>query len=263
MRRGRGAASLAVRFAYGLRLPVPIACGAAPVKLPLYVIASGISCWIWSWLFVYVGWKAGGAALAMLGFTTRWEVRIGFLLIVLLGLYSGRFAVRTGLPRQRFSWAELGSALRESAWEVPLPFLVVGGIYGADIDELFVKSIYVEQGTTLKRFAARAKGRGNRIVNNTKTNAYDGGRGAGLYLPSAGGGTIAGRRTVSFRFAQVPLLDGTYALTFGVHTRGGLNYDQWEARRHFEVAAPGRDVGLVRLPVDVVVNREEEARPGG
>ena len=34
---------------------------------------------------------------------------------------------------------------------------------GADIHELFVKSIYVEQGTTLKRFAARAKGRGNRI----------------------------------------------------------------------------------------------------
>jgi large subunit ribosomal protein L22 len=34
---------------------------------------------------------------------------------------------------------------------------------GADIDELRVKSIYVEQGTTLKRFAARAKGRGNRI----------------------------------------------------------------------------------------------------
>src|SRR6187431_2715528 len=34
---------------------------------------------------------------------------------------------------------------------------------GADIDELKVKSIYVEQGTTLKRFTARAKGRGNRI----------------------------------------------------------------------------------------------------
>ena len=34
---------------------------------------------------------------------------------------------------------------------------------GSYIDELFVKSIYVEQGTTLKRFAARAKGRGNRI----------------------------------------------------------------------------------------------------
>ena len=34
---------------------------------------------------------------------------------------------------------------------------------GADIDELFVISIYVEQGATLKRFTARAKGRGNRI----------------------------------------------------------------------------------------------------
>ena len=34
---------------------------------------------------------------------------------------------------------------------------------GADIDELKVKSIYVEQGATLKRFSARAKGRGNVI----------------------------------------------------------------------------------------------------
>ena len=34
---------------------------------------------------------------------------------------------------------------------------------GADIDELKVKQIHVEQGATLKRFAARAKGRGNRI----------------------------------------------------------------------------------------------------
>lgn len=34
---------------------------------------------------------------------------------------------------------------------------------GADIDALKVKTIFVEQGTTLKRFSARAKGRGNRI----------------------------------------------------------------------------------------------------
>jgi large subunit ribosomal protein L22 len=34
---------------------------------------------------------------------------------------------------------------------------------GADVDELKVKSIFVEQGATLKRFSARAKGRGNRI----------------------------------------------------------------------------------------------------
>ena len=34
---------------------------------------------------------------------------------------------------------------------------------GADIDELKITSIFIEQGSTLKRFSARAKGRGNRI----------------------------------------------------------------------------------------------------
>ena len=50
---------------------------------------------------------------------------------------------------------------------------------------------------------------------------------------------------------KVPLLDGTYAVTIGVHTRGGLVYDSWEQLRRFEVAAPGRDIGLVRLPVQI------------
>ncbi len=34
---------------------------------------------------------------------------------------------------------------------------------GADVDELKVAAICVDEGTTLKRFTARAKGRGNRI----------------------------------------------------------------------------------------------------
>jgi large subunit ribosomal protein L22 len=34
---------------------------------------------------------------------------------------------------------------------------------GADIDTLRVTRVYVEKGMVLKRFAARAKGRGNRI----------------------------------------------------------------------------------------------------
>lgn len=38
---------------------------------------------------------------------------------------------------------------------------------GADIDELKVKSIFVDQATSLKRFTARAKGRGNRIEKQT------------------------------------------------------------------------------------------------
>ena len=38
---------------------------------------------------------------------------------------------------------------------------------GADIDELKVQTIYVEKGPVLKRFHARAKGRGNRIIKPT------------------------------------------------------------------------------------------------
>ncbi|HEY5636120.1 MAG TPA: 50S ribosomal protein L22 [Burkholderiales bacterium] len=38
---------------------------------------------------------------------------------------------------------------------------------GADIDALKVKRIHVERGAFLKRFQARAKGRGNRIVKQT------------------------------------------------------------------------------------------------
>jgi large subunit ribosomal protein L22 len=38
---------------------------------------------------------------------------------------------------------------------------------GADIDSLKVKTIYVERGMFLRRFRARAKGRGNRVLKHT------------------------------------------------------------------------------------------------
>lgn len=38
---------------------------------------------------------------------------------------------------------------------------------GADIDELKISKIFIDQGPTLKRMHARAKGRGNRILKRT------------------------------------------------------------------------------------------------
>jgi large subunit ribosomal protein L22 len=38
---------------------------------------------------------------------------------------------------------------------------------GADIDELKISRIFIDQGPTLKRMRARAKGRGNRILKRT------------------------------------------------------------------------------------------------
>lgn len=39
--------------------------------------------------------------------------------------------------------------------------------FGADIDNLVVKSVMVDEGPTLKRMRARAKGRGDRILKRT------------------------------------------------------------------------------------------------
>lgn len=38
---------------------------------------------------------------------------------------------------------------------------------GAEADNLYIKEIYVDEGPTLKRFAARAKGSGTRILKRT------------------------------------------------------------------------------------------------
>ncbi|MDQ5921892.1 MAG: large subunit ribosomal protein [Pseudomonadota bacterium] len=38
---------------------------------------------------------------------------------------------------------------------------------GLDMDDLFVREIYVDKGPSLKRFTARAKGRGNKIEKQT------------------------------------------------------------------------------------------------
>jgi membrane protein DedA with SNARE-associated domain len=83
VRRHPWRSSLAIRFAYGLRLPLPIACGAARLPISLYVIASGISCWVWAIAFGYLGFAAGGAALRVLAFVTRLDVRLGLLAAIL------------------------------------------------------------------------------------------------------------------------------------------------------------------------------------
>ena len=79
--------------------------------------------------------------------------------------------------------------------------------------------------------------------------------GTNSHLKGATVGPVNGKAKVRFRLRDVPLLDGTYALTVGAHTLGGLVYDHWEQKRRFEVAAGGRDEGLVALPIDVEVER--------
>jgi tripartite ATP-independent transporter DctM subunit len=53
----------------------------------------------------------------------------GILMIVMLSGYS--MWVNRGNTRmiKAFSWRELATAIREAMWEIPLPFIVLGGIY--------------------------------------------------------------------------------------------------------------------------------------
>jgi C4-dicarboxylate transporter DctM subunit len=57
----------------------------------------------------------------------------GVLLIVLLGLYGARRGLGAGVRLQAFHAPAAGRALREAAWEIPLPVVVLGGIYSGVI----------------------------------------------------------------------------------------------------------------------------------
>ena len=53
----------------------------------------------------------------------------GLLTLAALGGYGAWYAYRHDVPRQSFSWRELRAALWVARYELPLPVLVIGGIY--------------------------------------------------------------------------------------------------------------------------------------
>jgi tripartite ATP-independent transporter DctM subunit len=54
----------------------------------------------------------------------------GLLLMVLLAGYAIRQGSKSHVAKIPFSWVNVRSAVRAAIWEIPLPFLVIGGIYG-------------------------------------------------------------------------------------------------------------------------------------
>ena len=82
VRRSPWRSTFAVRFAFGIRIVLPIACGAARMRLPVYLIGTALASIIWSTLFALVGWLFGETALLILGHIRRYEDVIAGLLIV-------------------------------------------------------------------------------------------------------------------------------------------------------------------------------------
>ncbi len=53
----------------------------------------------------------------------------GIMIIVILSLYGISYALKRNIPRQQFSLKEVRLAIWEAKWELPLPFIILGGIY--------------------------------------------------------------------------------------------------------------------------------------
>jgi C4-dicarboxylate transporter, DctM subunit len=54
----------------------------------------------------------------------------GIILILFLCVYSWRVSAKSHVPKIPFVWKNVWTALRAEIWEIPLPFVVIGGIYG-------------------------------------------------------------------------------------------------------------------------------------
>jgi membrane protein DedA with SNARE-associated domain len=82
VRRHPWRAALAVRYAWGLRLPIPIACGIGRVPLYIFSIGTAISCITWSLIFSLLGWWLGDATETLIGHVKQWEPYIGAVLVI-------------------------------------------------------------------------------------------------------------------------------------------------------------------------------------
>jgi membrane protein DedA with SNARE-associated domain len=82
VRRHPRGAPLAVRFAYGLRFSLPIACGAARLPAGPFVLWVGASALLWSGLFTAVGWTTGELALRLFRDVEHYELPVIALVLM-------------------------------------------------------------------------------------------------------------------------------------------------------------------------------------
>jgi tripartite ATP-independent transporter DctM subunit len=85
----------------------------------------------------------------------------GILLVLMLSVYGIRSGKRQGIRLERPSRSKIGSAVRGAAWEIPLPIIILGGIYGGVITVMeaaaitalyaFIVEVFVYRDIPLRR----------------------------------------------------------------------------------------------------------------
>ena len=84
VRRHPWRASLGSRFAYGLRIALPIACGVARLPVAKYAIGTAVSCIVWSLVFTVLGWWLGRTTETFLGHVRQMESLIGGVIVLVV-----------------------------------------------------------------------------------------------------------------------------------------------------------------------------------
>jgi C4-dicarboxylate transporter, DctM subunit len=54
----------------------------------------------------------------------------GLLIVIVLAFYSIRQGRISSIPTVRFRWSNVIKSVKDAAWEIPLPIIILGGIYG-------------------------------------------------------------------------------------------------------------------------------------
>ena len=82
----------AVRFAFGLRLALPISCGAARLPLWVFMVGTAAGSIVWSTIFTAIGWAFGDVALRLLGEVKRYEklLVVAIVIGVAIAFYVAR-----------------------------------------------------------------------------------------------------------------------------------------------------------------------------
>ncbi|MCC6317058.1 MAG: DedA family protein [Gemmatimonadaceae bacterium] len=82
MRYSPWRATIISRFAFGARIPLPLACGAARVPSWIFLTGTAIASVIWASVFVGLGWVFGEGAVLVVGEVRRFEWVIGAVLVL-------------------------------------------------------------------------------------------------------------------------------------------------------------------------------------
>lgn len=69
------------RFAFGARIALPLACGAARVPAWIFMTGMAVASVVWAVIFVGLGWVFGEGAVLVVGEVRRYEAPLAVLLV--------------------------------------------------------------------------------------------------------------------------------------------------------------------------------------